>query len=158
MTPLHKLCKLLSLCQTVHLLNNNYERGLREMSVQNMKRMPTLPVIWSQIKKMKDVTTTDNTFDSHFGKRFASPPLFPVEKPVISLLKQLLYSPYCSNPLWLCTGEILSPLSNCHVYWIGSLCDIYEVKYFMSEKMQIDNSSNEAVKCLHRGKRSLAGF
>lgn len=27
MTALHKLCKLLSLCQTVHLLNNNHKRG-----------------------------------------------------------------------------------------------------------------------------------
>lgn len=28
MTALHKLCKLLSLCQTVHLLNNNHNRDL----------------------------------------------------------------------------------------------------------------------------------
>lgn len=49
MTALHKLCKLLSLCQAVHLLNNNYKRDLGDMSMLNMKHMPISPVFGAQI-------------------------------------------------------------------------------------------------------------
>lgn len=56
MTALHKLCKLLSLCQTVHLLNNNHQGEFGGMSTKNMKQAQTSAAISGQKTERKKRT------------------------------------------------------------------------------------------------------
>lgn len=71
MTVLHKLCKLLSLCQTVHLLNNNHRGEFGGMSTQNMKHAPASAVIGGQkternkVCKQKRRRTCDMLYAHH---------------------------------------------------------------------------------------------
>lgn len=177
MTVLHKLCKLLSLCQTVHLLNNNYKRdlGIWVCRIWNTCQRPLSMVAKSRQGdrgrggSMGDCCRTSwNTqrtmififfiflyliFLSYANSSAAQRPdvlitLSPRPLATVILLTSSVGLAPMKSPAWACKLTI-------H-YFIVMFSGLYHCWTFTRipcklEILRPDNSVNKAVKYSHRG-------